>query len=367
MHQDLDMKTIPKIRNEQAARFLSQAIASGRFPGLQYVAVSANERIFAYEGGFADVGNATPMSPSTTMMAYSMTKTFTALAVLQLVERGKVSLDESVLHYLPLFPYGPGVTVRHLLSQTSGLPNPIPLRWVHSVSADASFDESAALRKAMAAHPRLSFPPGKKYAYSNLSYWILGAVIEKTGGEAYQPYMERHVIAPLGLTPLDAGFSIADPSRQAKGYLARRSFMNLMKRVLLDKELIGRKEGRWLNIRDHYLNGPAFGGLIATARAISLFLQDQLKDVSILLKPETKARFFAPQESVDRKPVPMTLGWHIGRLDRARLFYKEGGGGGYHCEMRIYPEQGFGSVIMVNETSPACTRIQDSADRIFLN
>jgi len=354
-------------REDQAARFLGKVIGSGKFPGLQYAAVSASQELFSYTGGLADVLNAVPMSPATTMMAYSMTKTFTAAAVLQLAEQGKVSLDESVLHYVPFFPYGPGVTVRHLLSQTSGLPNPIPLRWVHSVSADASFDESAALRKTMAAHPRPSFPPGRKYAYSNLSYWILGAIIENAAGESYKSWMERRVFAPLGLTAKDAGFSIVDPALHAKGYLARRSLLNLMKSALLDKELIGRNEGRWRHIRDHYLNGPSFGGLIATARAVSLFLQDQLRDVSVLMKPETKALFFAPQVTSDRKSVPMTLGWHIGRLDQVRFFDKEGGGGGYHCQMRMYPERDIGSVIMVNETSRACARIQAAVDRIFLD
>ena len=233
------MMTSIGTRDERAARFLAGTVASNKFPGVQYVAVSAKERLFEYDGGLADVENAIPMTPATTMMAYSMTKTYTAAAVLQLVEQGKVSLDESVLNYLPAFPYGPAITVRHLLSQTSGLPNPIPLRWAHPVSRDPSFDEPTALREVMAAHPKLAFAPGKRYGYSNLSYWLLGAVIERTAGEPYQSYMERRMIAPLGLKPTDAGFSIVDASAHAKGYLARRSIMNLMKRVLLDKELIG--------------------------------------------------------------------------------------------------------------------------------
>ena len=351
---------------DQAARLLGERIAAGRYPGIQYVMVSAKEKIFEYYGGLADVGNNVPMSRSTTMMAYSMTKTFTACAVLQLVEQGKLSLDESVLPHVPSFPYGPDVTIRHLLSQTSGLPNPIPLRWAHPAALDTSFDESAALQAVMSAHPGLAFAPGKKYAYSNLSYWLLGRIIEQASGETYRQYMERRVIAPLGLTPMDAGFTIADPSRHAKGYLSRRSVMNLMKGMLLDRDLIGGNEGRWAHIRDHYLNGPAFGGLIGTARGISVFIQDQLGERSVLLNPDARAMFFSQQEGAGRKPVPMTLGWHIGDLEGTRFFYKEGGGGGYHCEMRIYPEHGLGSVIMVNETGSSCTRAQAAADRFFL-
>jgi CubicO group peptidase (beta-lactamase class C family) len=306
------------------------------------------------------------MEPTTTMMAYSMTKTFTAVGVLQLVERGKVSLEERVLHYMPSIPYGSFITVRELLSQTSGIPNPIPLRWVHPASGGASFDEAAALQTVMAANPRLSFTPGAKYAYSNISYWLLGKIIEQASGETYEAYMERNVFAPLGLSAAQAGFKIADPSRQAKGYLARRSFMNLLKGFLVDGELIGEKEGRWIHILDNYVNGPGFGGLVATAQGVSVFLQDQLGERSVLLSPQTRRLFYSQQRAEEQGLVAMTLGWHIRKLDGYRCYYKEGGGGGYHGEMRIYPEKNLGSVIMVNETSSSSVQTQDTADREFL-
>ena len=85
------------------------------------------------------------MRPSTTMMAYSMTMTFTAAAVLQLVEEGRLSLDDSVSRYLPSSPYDRSMKVRHLLSQTSGIPDPIPLRWAHLAGEHPSFNENLAL------------------------------------------------------------------------------------------------------------------------------------------------------------------------------------------------------------------------------
>jgi CubicO group peptidase (beta-lactamase class C family) len=353
-------------RDERVSRYLDDQIATSKYPGMQYVVVDANRRLFEYDGGFSDVERRIPMKPTTTMMAYSMTKTFTAVAVLQLVERGKISLDESVLHYLPYIPYGPLVTVRQLLSQTSGIPNPIPLRWVHSASQGVTLDEEDALQGVMAANPRLAFAPGAKYAYSNISYWLLGKVIEQASGQPYETYMQRNVLAPLGLSAAQAGFKIADPLSQAKGYLARRSFMNLLKRFLVDGELIGKDEGRWAHILDNYVNGPAFGGLIATARGVSVLLQDQLGDRSVLLSPQTLRLFYSQQRVKGQGLVAMTLGWHIRELDGNRYFYKEGGGGGYHSEMRIYPEKKMGSVIMVNESSSSCVQTQDASDREFL-
>ena len=89
--------------------------------------------MFEHASGWADIRYRIPVDGTTTMMAYSMSKTITAVAVLQLVERGRVGLGEPVERYLgSLQPYGPAVTIRQLISHTSGIPNPIPLRWVHA-------------------------------------------------------------------------------------------------------------------------------------------------------------------------------------------------------------------------------------------
>jgi D-alanyl-D-alanine carboxypeptidase len=118
--------------------------AGSSVSGLQYIVVDANETRFAYARGWADVANKTPMTLETTMMAYSMTKTLTAVAVLQLVEQGKLGLEDEIERYLPNTPYaGHHITIRHLLAHTSGLPNPIPIRWAHLVEEDSSFDEAA--------------------------------------------------------------------------------------------------------------------------------------------------------------------------------------------------------------------------------
>src|ERR1035437_8324060 len=101
-------------------------------------------------------------------MAYSMTKTFTAVAILQLVEQGKLNLDDVIDRYRPNAAYhGHGITLRHLLNHTSGIPNPLPLRWVHLAADDSSFNEGEALAAVLRENPDLAFEPGSKFAYSN--------------------------------------------------------------------------------------------------------------------------------------------------------------------------------------------------------
>lgn len=80
--------------------------------------------------GFADIGKKKEVDPSVTYNAYSVTKTFTALAVLQLFAKGIIEINKPVIKYLPEFTYGPGITVKELLNHTAGIPNPIPLDWI---------------------------------------------------------------------------------------------------------------------------------------------------------------------------------------------------------------------------------------------
>ena len=350
----------------RAASYLNALTRASKTPGIQYVVVNATDVLFEYAGGWADIRRQVPVDAATTMMAYSMSKTITAVAALQLVEAGKVGLDDPVERYVDSFPYGASVTVRQLISHTSGIPNPIPLRWVHPAARHGSFDENAALAAVLRDHPRLSFEAGTKYAYSNIGYWLLGKVVERASGETFSAYVSEHILRPLAIAPQELGYVVADPAHHATGYLEKYSLMNLAKGFLIDRDLIGDYSGRWLEIRSHYLNGPAFGGLVGTASGFGTFLQDQLRERSVLFNDTTRHLFYAPQQTMRGTPVAMTLGWHIGDLDGTRFFYKEGGGGGFHCMMRVYPGDGIGTVVMTNATGFDVRRLLDTIDASFI-
>ncbi len=208
---------------------LTALTAASKVPAIQYRAVTSAGVWCDHASGWADLRLRIAVDSATTMMAYSMSKTITAAAVLQLVESGRLGLDDSAERHLGSLPYGSAVTIRQLLSHTSGIPNPIPLRWVHAADRHAAFDEDAALAEVLRRHPRLSFAPGSKYAYSNIGYWLLGKVVERTTGERLSSYIARCVFAPLGIAPGDLGYIVVDPSHHATGYLEKYSLMNLVK------------------------------------------------------------------------------------------------------------------------------------------
>src|ERR1700693_4942842 len=198
-------KQLPS-REARARAYLDALVAGARTPGIQYLAVDSARTLFEYDGGWADLGRRMPMDGATTMMAYSMSKTITAAAVLQLAAAHKLGLDDPLARYVDSLPYTAPITLRQVLSHTSGIPNPIPLRWVHLARTHDTFDEHAALIALLRQHPRLAFPPGAKYAYSNIGYWLLGSGVARASGEPFPAYVAAHILRPLGVAPQELGY-----------------------------------------------------------------------------------------------------------------------------------------------------------------
>lgn len=213
----------------------------------------------------------------------------------------------------------------------------------------------------------LKFRPGEKYLYSNIGYWLLGKIVEKVAKQEYPEYVSQHILATLMIKPEELGFAIARPEHHAHGYLEKYSMMNLVKGFLLDAEVWGGYEGGWLRINDVYLDGPSFGGAIGSAMAFSRILQDLLGDHSVLMSDTTRDMLFQQTQNNSNKNIEMTLGWHIGELAGSRYFFKEGGGAGFHSEMRIYPAKGIASVVMANQTSFDAKKLLNDLDAEFLN
>jgi CubicO group peptidase (beta-lactamase class C family) len=189
-----------------------QAIIAGQLrqhvPGLSMAVIKDDHVQWAQGFGLADLRTRRPAEARTIYLWFSMTKIVTATAVLQLVDRAQLDLDGAAAEYLPehamLFrPTGqPPVTIRHLLSHSAGLANPVPVGWVHPITAPVP-DQSAFTRRLLARQTRLQAPPGTRAAYSNLGYLALGEVIARVSGLPYQQYVREHLLQPLGMRRTD--------------------------------------------------------------------------------------------------------------------------------------------------------------------
>lgn len=350
---------------DKAVSLILNHYAASDEPGIQYTVVSESDTVFTRSVGLSNVASNMALDASHTMAAFSMTKTLTAIAVLQLVEQNKIKLDDKVIAYVK-HPYDPDITIRHLLNHTSGIPNPIPLKWVHLAQAHDDFDDQFELDKILNEHPTVDFQPGNRYQYSNIGYWLLGSVIARASEKSYSQYLSEHLFQPLNLSASEVGFKIHDKNNHANGYLKQWSFMGLFGRLLVDAKMLGENESGWRHVKDVYLNGASFGGAIGTARAFAKILQDLLSTNSILLGPAAKQLLYQQQVLSSGTGIDMTLGWHVAELEGIAYYYKEGGGAGFHSEMRIYPQNGLASVIMSNRTSFDSRQILSELDLHFV-
>ncbi len=147
--------------------------------------------------GLRDVAKNLPVDAATRFEIGSVTKQFTAAAILQLQEQGKLSIDDPLAKYLPSFPHANEITLRQLLNQISGLPNYTSLPDI--TTAMATIPDATDKIVAYANKP-LNFTPGTKWEYSNTNYWVLGKVVSRVSGMSYEDYVREHVFKPAGMT-----------------------------------------------------------------------------------------------------------------------------------------------------------------------
>lgn len=350
-----------------ANTILAEVIRKNKAPALHYVIFSKDSVIHSFYDGLADVKAQKKIIDSTSFHAYSVTKTFTALSVLQLAAQNKLDINQPVAGFLPGFPYPSDITVKHLLAHTSGIPNPVPLRWIHHAADHDSFDRDAFFKEVARRHVKVKSPPGEKFAYSNLGYVFLGQLIEKVSGLKYEDYVRQHIIQPLGLLPGDLDFTVNDASRHAKGYQKKNSLMYFLLGFFLDKkEYMDKPEGNWVPFRLNYVNGSSYGGLTGTPMAFAAYIMQLLDPGSKIISGEYKKILFTENRLNNNKATGMCLSWFTGRLNGQPYYTHAGGGGGYYCELRIYPGAGMGSVIMFNRTGMTDERFLDNVDKFFI-
>lgn len=339
----------------------ADALNISKAPGMQYLLIGPNGILKEINTGLADVETKQAVTPTTAFNGYSITKTFTAIAVLQLAEQGKIALSDTVGELLPEYRFSQPFTVEQLLSHRAGLANPLPLPWIHLAEEDQHYDAAAFSHKIIAANTRLKYRPGTKMRYTNVGYLILGELIERVSGQPYREYIRQHIFEKIRPGGGYLDFVLPETDEYATGYHRRRSFSNLLLGLLLDKKKYTRPATPdWLAFNPLYVNGAAYGGVVANARGLAAYLQAVLKN-KLFENPETTRLLLARQEP------GMGLGWFTGILNGQVYHTHAGGGGGYYCEIRVYPALQLASVLMTNRSGFSDERLLDKMDEVLLD
>jgi D-alanyl-D-alanine carboxypeptidase len=174
-------------------------IAYRNLPGVAVGVVHDQQLVWAKGFGYADIDSRKPMTPATLFRMASHSKLFTATAVMQLRDAGKIHLDDTVSTYLPWFRIqpasadDPGITIEELLTHSAGLPREAGAHWT-----EMSFPDAAGIETFVKDHVA-PYPPEVRWKYSNLGFTIAGMVVEKVSGEKWAAYVQHHIFDPLGM------------------------------------------------------------------------------------------------------------------------------------------------------------------------
>jgi D-alanyl-D-alanine carboxypeptidase len=191
----------------------NSAMKQQGIPGMTVALAKNGSMLYAQAYGDSDIATQSVTQTSTIFELGSITKQFTAALIMKLQEQGELQVDDSIHDYLPEYNFPSAITLRMLLTHTSGLANyttftQYPSWATHGVS------EQTIL--SAASQTPLLFPPGTQWSYSNSNYFVLGAIIEKLTGQSYSANLEQYIFQPLGLT--NTYFSLPPPAQSALGY-----------------------------------------------------------------------------------------------------------------------------------------------------
>lgn len=290
--------------------------------------------------GVADPDRPTPLSATTPLRISSITKQFTAAAVLRLAEEGTVDLDAPIRAYLPDFgPAGDSITVYHLLTHTSGVPNYAALL-ARAGRAPAS---RTAVLETLISHPA-DFGVGERFGYSNSNYYLLGLVIEAATGESYGDHLRTHFFERLGLG--QTHYCRVGGPASLVGYRAMASGLEAVE------------------LRDSTDYLGASGGLCSTAADLvrwqaALISGDAVGEASY-------ERMTTPALLASGDVSPYGMGAFIEDLEGYRSITHSGSLAGFNARVAHYPEAGIAVAVLANTSTPKTEAIRDAVARAAL-
>ncbi|WP_414660848.1 serine hydrolase domain-containing protein [Horticoccus sp. 23ND18S-11] len=339
---------VPEIDRE----FADYAVKKN-YPALVWGIVLDGELVHTGARGLANVEQKIAAGPDTRFRIASMTKSFTALAVLKLRDAGKLSLFDPVEKFIPEFRAvgalttdAPPVTVRHLLTMTAGFPEDNP--WGDRQLAVSPADLRAFLQRGLA----LSNPPGIGFEYSNLGYALLGAIISQVAGVPYQQYITREILTPLGMKDTVWEFSTVPAAKLALGYRSAGAGWQL--EPLLHDGSYGAMGGLLTTVPDlaHYLRLHLSAWPARNDPDNGLVRRATLREMH---KPAEVTRLFAEAKNLAGQPAPSVSGYGYGlswTMDATGTVSVAHSGGlpGFGSNHRFYPEHGLAIMSFANLT-----------------
>lgn len=329
--------------NEKAIDTLLHDFDQPGSPGAAVMVVKEGKPVFAKGYGLADLEKKIPCATNTNFRLASVTKQFTAMSVLILAERGKLSLDDSIAKFFPEFPdYGKAITVRHVLTHSSGLPDyedhippgtSIPL---------SDRDVLFILRQ----RAKGDFPPGSQFHYSNSGYSLLALLVENVSGKTFPAFLKKNIFEPLGMTDTVAyvaGISIV-PHR-AYGY--------------------AKGKNGW-DFSDQSLTSAVLGDGGIYSSVTDLFKWDQALYTEKLVNRKMLADAFSVHsKKSDFDGSGYGYGWYVGRFRDTEHIWHYGSTCGFSTKIERFPGKKLSVIVLTNRRDANVSLIAEKLTELF--
>ncbi len=315
--------------------YLSSLVAENKLSGAVLVAKDG-VTIASKTAGIANKATGAAINLNTKFNLASMNKMFTAVAIAQLAQAGRLSFNDTISKHLPDYPnkeVAGKVTIHHLLTHTSGM----GMYWNEKFMAQREKLMTVAAHLPLFASDPLLFAPGEKFQYSNSGYMVLGAIIEKVTGQDYYSYVQEHIYKPAGMT--ETGFY--EPGREIPNLAIGYSKMSPDGKKL--------EEARDNTTTREVRGGPAGGGYSTVGDLVKFHMA--LRSHKLLNEEYTK---LVTTGKVDAGQIGR-YGYGFGDkvFDGKHIVGHNGGSGGISANFEMYPESGYTAVILMNTDPPA--------------
>jgi CubicO group peptidase (beta-lactamase class C family) len=299
--------------------------------------------LFAQGYGMANVKLGIPNTPETEFWIGSITKQFTAMAILELQERGKLSVQDSVCKYVPDCPKDWGaITIYNLLTHTSGIPDFTSFPNYLKISAQPT---TPAQLLALFENKPLEFKPGAKFRYSNSGYEVLGYLIQRISGETYQEFLQKNIFAPLGLK--NTGYASSHPAgrNQAQGYIYSGT---------------GYVPAPYVNMTVPFSAGALY------STVLDLYKWDRALEANALIPRKAMEEMLAPHVAMGGPGnAHYGFGWVISTEFGRKVISHEGGINGFTSFNSWFPDDHAYVIALDNVSSPEISAVSHALTAIL--
>ncbi|WP_106792291.1 serine hydrolase [Aquimarina sp. Aq78] len=292
-------------------------------PGATVLVAKQGKIIYHKAFGLANIELQVPMKPNNVFEIGSITKQFTSVAILMLMEQGKLTIQDEITKFIPDYPtHGKKITIHHLLNHTSGIKSYTSMNLSEIAAKDMTPTELINYFK----NEPMDFDPGEKWLYNNSGYIILGFIIEKISGQSYEDFVEQNIFTPLAMNNSYYGSKREVIKNRASGYQTREGYVN----------------SAYLSMTLPY----AAGSLMSTVE--DLHKWQNAVNTNVLVKAETIKKAFQNTTLKNGKPTYYGYGWSVNEIKGIPTIEHGGGIFGYTSYQIYIPEEDVHAAILTN-------------------